>query len=322
MRTLRKWLLAASLALCSPGSAHVVHMFGALRDFAANYPIPGKNAEPLYRQPNPLERKLFQKCLHYIYKGDFDTASRLAAAIDYSLMLFEGEHVVLAELLRDECTRGYRGLYIIRPNAPRQLVIEVPHPIHDSNTRQEGIDIYLQCEATALLMAGCYRYNHPTPLAHRPHRTVSDMAHAPDTLFQTAHEFLFQRLPGSISLSLHGMVAPKNRQDLSISNGTRSRGPEASYSIRLCEAVNHLISLDPCDERRALSHQIPDSHAVLAGTQNVQGRYSNGSSDPTRWRVLNAPQPERFLHIEQTPEIRRSAEDYAILIEAIRSVFD
>ena len=54
-------------------------------------------------------------------------------------------------------TSGW-GTFIIAPDAQRELFIQVPHPLNEEHTPEQGIRIFRETDSRAFLMAGTHRY--------------------------------------------------------------------------------------------------------------------------------------------------------------------
>ncbi len=185
-----------------------------------------------------------------------------------------------------------------RTDAAIDVILEVPHPIHEPDTLTRGRAAFARREVSALLVAGSHRCASPRP-SQCDGRTgvcggglfrVSDPAHTADSAFHEVHEVLVTRRPETLVISLHNMRGA----GVSLSDGTR--GPVSAdspvalaarsiardlpqYTITTCNPGAGV----PVEER-------------LCGTTNVQGRHLNGSDDPCDEPVRRGS--GRFLHLE------------------------
>lgn len=200
------------------------------------------------------------------------------------------------------------GTYLMRAEQPvRELVIEVPHPRYDLGTKEEGVDMFRELNARALLIAGTHRCANTTYSpdegttkacngSREPYRT-SDVAHATQSIFHRTHQLLVPPQGNSRALQLHahGRTACP---DLFISNTTNT---PSTFTIQLYTTMRthcpHLSVGYPNDGH---------STCPLVGSTNVQGQYSNTPFAP-----------ERFIHLEQSRHLR---DNPACLIEALKLV--
>lgn len=303
-------LLAPIAALASP----VIEVrTGSLKDYLESVPVPAEASPDKYRPPTVEEMDTWRSVIQHVIAGQHAAASQLAAEIDYRVIYFRdtgttpSQHIVLREESADP---GWHGVYAFRLNPIRNLVIESPHPLFDG-TRVQGIDLYIETESLAFMQAGTHRRNHPDTNAPCDgldgmgnNYRRSDMAHVVESFFQVAHEEIHLSYLQAVCLSVHGMAAASHDSDVIISNGTtQERSFAESLSMQLTAKMNELLIGDP-GGRYAVSHQEPASSYPLAGRTNKQGRFSNGSPNPCTTNAASATNPERFLHMEQSPAVR------------------
>lgn len=325
---LRHCLLAATLSCCSLHAHEFVR--GSLEStLDDSYVFDKKGRRGRYQAPTRSELERFRSVVQMMISGDYAEAADLAFPLNYNIRIYhdtgtDSDHVVLAEFPNSDRHGG--GSFVLRrpdsgPVAP--IVFEAPHPEYDSYTKEESVDLYLECQAQALLIAGAHRHNSPDPSPRGPTWTTSDAAHNVDTFFQVFHEEMAMAFPDTTTISLHAMKPRKPQQDVSVSNGTREDLTGSSYSKKLAAILNEVFQ----DNRRtskyiALSHQDAGSEAALPGTTNVQGRFSNGSYDPAFVAVESAPQPERFLHVEQSTKfLKKGRHTVPAMAEAFKRLF-
>lgn len=204
------------------------------------------------------------------------------------------------------------GTYLMRARAGqpvRELVIEVPHPHYDLGTKEEGIDMFRQLNARALLMAGTHRCANSAYSAaegttkacsesREPYRT-SDVAHAPQSIFHSTHQLLVPPNGNTIALQLHAHRR-STCPDLFISNTT---GIPGKLTIQLYEHTR-----THCRHLSVGYANDGQSTCVLVGSTNIQGEYSNPPFAP-----------EHFLHLEQSYRVRQHP---ACLIDTLRMVIE
>lgn len=232
--------------------------------------------------------------------------------IQYSDLVTGKTHNILQEdtPMTGPIAKGW-GTYIFNPSATTSLSIEIPHPLFDTLTPEEGVDTFRQLDARTLLMAGTHRYANNVQSACQPDPNVlgnnADVAHNIENMFEPAHEAISAQLPATLFIQLHGnQNATCANVAAFVSNGTTTPGPVVN---RVVDCVN----LGSFSAEAA----IPESMCIFKGTTNVQGRFSNGSADLCNQNAETAS--ESFIHIEQSQAsgIRDPANRQA-LIDALR----
>jgi hypothetical protein len=201
-----------------------------------------------------------------------------------------------------EETSGFRGqgTYVFAASPTRNVVLEVPHPITDGGTLEEGVFLMQRLGARALFIAGTERCadRELSPCGrHEPTRAcddlirMSDAAHFTDDLFQAAHAAAAALESAPITVSLHTHVEVLGEPLIMISDGTRRPAAQASLTGRMRAALwEHGLQTASCNWPA-------DGTLRLCGDGNVQGRLSNGAVDA----CLDEPVAslEHFLYIEQ-----------------------
>jgi len=212
------------------------------------------------------------------------------------------------------------GTLMVNPTPQRELLVEVPHPVFDTNTAAEGARIFRQTGARYLLIAGTHRCaNTATSTcagttgvcdggAPSPFRT-SDMGHNGDTPFQSVHRLLMTAHPNLVAISLHGN-GQAECGDLFLSSGsTTTVDPLVATLQQNFPAGSSLTVLTVAD---------PGVTCTLFGSTNVQGRQINGSPSPCSQSA--SATSGRFIHIEQSLRVRSQGYD-AELIQALIATF-
>lgn len=199
------------------------------------------------------------------------------------------------------------GTYIFNPAATTSLSIEIPHPLFDMLTPEEGVDTFRQLDARTFLMAGTHRYANEASSACQPDPVgnIADVAHNIENMFEVTHETIAAQLPGTQFIQLHGNAnASCANVDAFVSNGTTAPGAVVN---RIVDCVNRGTFVGEA--------AIPESTCILKGTTNVQGRFSNASPNPCARDAETAS--EQFIHIEQSSDLRNPANRQS-LIDALR----
>lgn len=207
------------------------------------------------------------------------------------------------------------GLFVSDPNYQRDVIVAVPHPLHDSYTPQQGVNMFRYLGGRVLVMAGTHRcandeasFSDGTTKVCSDTDTsekykVSDMAHYDSTAFQIAHESIKGLSTNVYAINLHGH-ANSSCEDVFLSNG---RDDDAQTSLQTVRDSLIAYGVDA-----AMTGD--GSLCTLAGTTNVQGRFINGSTDPADDQPAN--NTGYFFHVEQSQLIRRSLALYKTVIDA------
>jgi hypothetical protein len=280
---------------------------------------PGPDSDPAYLVPGDDTLEAVSASVQtLIGQGDAELAIAQVAVVGYELCRGEGDEAGTA-LWRPITAGSGRALFAWRAVGARPLIIGVPHASYDLSTLAEGVAMFDQLDARALIAAGTHRCAHPSESGcdgttsvcgddDAPH-LVSDMAHSGDTVFQVAHELLSDLFETDQVLSVHGMSG----DGVSVSNGTTDPTATDSSEAVLAAALAAALPgeyVTVCNE-----HDGATLDPRLCGTTNVQGRYVNGSAAPCTQEAPAAS--HRFWHLEQSLEIRNDAD---AVIQAIGSV--
>ena len=291
-----------------------------VRDLKATIPDAGSNA---FVEPDPAEIDQFGNAMQALLTGDVETARQFLDALYYDLFVLNDQLVGATYLVAQERSTPFRGqgTYIVDPQPARNVIVEVPHPLWDVNTPEEGVAIFQALGGRGLFIAGTHRCANPdTPSGCSGTTTscgdvsipvrISDAPHFTGNFMYAAHRVTLQLAPPASSLNLHG-----NRNEpyaIQISDGTRTPADETPLVNRLRSALQARVGTDAgiCNWQ---ADGLTGSN--LCGTTNAQGRLSNGSLQPC---TQSAPNPsELFLHIEQHRWVR---DNPGVLIDALLEV--
>jgi hypothetical protein len=207
-------------------------------------------------------------------------------------------------------------------NYARNVIVEVPHPIFDKNTPEEGSDIFQGLAARALFIAGTHRCANLRTESGCSGRTkacgggsipvrISDAPHFTGNFMYAGHGAALQLDPQPISLNLHGNESEPVA--VTLSDGTLFAGRRTDLVQQLRRALLARIGAEKVKSCNWPSDGL--TAANLCGTTNVQGRLSNGSPEACRRNAAGAS--GLFLHIEQHQNIR---DDPVLLIQALQDV--
>ena len=294
--------------------AYVVDLKASIRQNAGR----GSNA---FGAPSADQVEAFRLAMQQLLRGDVSSAISSLDALNYDLNTLNDESGK-SYLVAQERSTGFRGqgAYIIDPKYVRNVIVEVPHPIADANTPEEGAEVFQGLAARGLFIAGTHRCANPdTPSGCSGMTTacgggsipvrISDAPHFTGNFMYAGHRAALQLDPAPISLNLHGNSSEP--VDVTLSDGTRRAGVETALVHQLRNALlARSVTVGSCNWP-------PDGLTAhnLCGTTNAQGRLSNGS--PEACTVNAASASGLFLHIEQHRNIR---DDPAALIGALQEV--
>jgi len=296
-------------------------LISELDRISALLPGPGTQGMAI---PTDAQLAAWEQVFQALSRNDTQAACDLLRdhALPYQLVQFTDlpfqDDQVLLLRESEPLTVGW-GTYVVRPQAARDLVIEVPHPLEDSYTRGEGITFFRQLGAKALLVAGAHRCANAefsacggTTIACgqvEPYRT-SDVAHAVRSVFQAAHQTWAPCGGETIVVQLHGnglATCP----DLFLSNGTLHPGDLTHALLRNAQRTCGQITIDVADGA-------PPGECGFVGN-GAQAAYTLLCPASPGYEVCtDAPaRPggvDRYLSLEQSMGLRL---DYACLTQAL-----
>jgi hypothetical protein len=285
--------------------------------------LPGAGSQGMVL-PDDGELAAWEQVLTAVADGSLQEACDLIRVhgLPYQLVQFTDlpfhDDKVLLLREREPLAAGW-GTYVFRPNARRDLVIEVPHPLEDSYTRGEGITFFRELGAKALLVAGAHRCADDaystcggttiTCGQVEPYR-VSDVAHSVRTPFHAAHRVWADCRGATIVLQLHGNdlgACP----DLFVSNGTRRPGDLARAVTRNAARRCAPLTVDLADGSPANECGFVGNGAQAAYTLACSG---DAEGDACPDAPTRTDGPDRYLSLEQSPALRL---DFSCLVPAL-----
>lgn len=293
---------------------------GNLQTYLNSVYIPTAASSDKFRQPTADELMIFRSAIDQIVACQYQAAANRFGAINYDLVVFRDSVTADVFVLLEEraTNRGYGGVYVVDLSPERMLVVESPHPLFDG-TRLQAIDIFMRTDALAFSQSGTHRNNSDelspcdgTQTSGDPYR-LSDMAHNDLSYFQAFHEQLHRRHTSTLSLNVHGMADTSDPSDVVISNGTTADVVGQSLSKDIANRMNEILTA-ASDPRYAVSHQQPGENPALSGSTNTQGRSTNGSHNPCNVSA-SALFPERFIHMEQDPDVRGPSANWDFVVQ-------
>ena len=219
-----------------------------------------------YLPPTQQEEADFAKLVSMIVMGDLKQAGALAIQNDYTLNYYvdRGDNYAMSYLLREQrpIQKGW-GLYAFRLDSTSNVIVEAPHPLYDKRTPTVALDIYRALDARALLIAGAQRN------ANRD--KSADVAHAPESIFQTVHVALSHEMQSSsedvIILQIHGFHSSKHEgypevvfglgenplaKEVAIAQKIKDALSEQGISAGLCVGIGNKLE-DLCAKTNAQS---------------------------------------------------------------------
>lgn len=281
--------------------------------------MPAEDSEA-FVVPDTTQLKQWKRMMDLFVAESYSQAedSLTANFPDYEMILLTDTSFINRQyyLIREKypVSLGW-GLFASDPDYQRDAIIAVPHPLHDSFTPQEGVNMFQYLGGRMLVMAGTHRCANDqaavsdgtTTVCNETNTSekykVSDMAHYDSSAFQIAHESMKELSANVYAINLHGH-ANSSCEDVFLSNG-RSDDPQPSLqTVRDSLIANSIDAAMTGD----------GSSCTLAGTTNVQGRYINGSSNPADDQPVS--NTGFFFHVEQSQNIRRSLQGHLQVIEA------
>ncbi|WP_282017021.1 fibronectin type III domain-containing protein [Salegentibacter mishustinae] len=310
--------------------AELLHDSGNLESYIGNLidSAPGASGNE-YRAPTTVELNTWDLVIDAILDGNIEIAVQKAAEINYKITEFTDTGLdsqqVFYILEDNRLESKFWGTYVFSKTPERgQLVIQAPHIKYDLNTGKQAVYSFRNNLARALFISGTHRCNHQeksscsgsttTCSAEGESYRISDMAHNVNSAFQRTSENLFDNIPNSVFVQLHGFGKKSEDPFVIMSNGTRDI-PEEDFVVEIRDAL--------LTEDSSLSFKIAHidvDWSRLNGFTNTQGRFINNSSDPCA--VSATSTSGRFIHIEQEKsKLREGPAQWEKMSNALKKVF-
>lgn len=251
--------------------------------------------------PSASDQEKFAEIIDLITLNQFSKADSVAKLTGYVIYKWKDTsdddkiYYILIEPSADVkggISLGW-GTYIYNENGSNKVVVEVPHPIWDTNTWEVGFRGYQQTNAKFFLMAGTHRY------ANGKDPAPADPAHNTQNVFYTVHtriantaEHVFQ---------FHGFNSSNDiyngYPNVILSNGTSSPSQILNdfkneinvegFSVGIFDGINY---------------------SLLGATTNTEGKWSN-------------QQNLSFIHCEIDYFIRTNVNNWENFIDAFVRTF-
>lgn len=291
----------------------------------ANISLPAADSEGFFA-PDSAQISQFQTLITALLDGEGSGHEQTLSDLGYELTTIEfDDGSDMAWALHEPTSTG-GGTFLINPTTSSNLIIEVPHPLADSNTLDEGAFLFQDIKARALYIAGTHRCANASESpcsgttdacgAVGPYR-ISDVAHAITNFFHAAHVSSDDFSIANIFVSLHSYQPTSGEPTAILSNGTKASVGDLAYINELADALDSLMS---GSEFANSCNRLGDPDFDRCGEENVQGRYTNGSANECT--ETPAGYNGRFIHMEQTPFLSDDSAGWQIVADALNSVFN
>jgi len=217
-------------------------------------------------------------------------------------------------------TRGLPLMAVRRALPSRPVILGVPHAATEYRIAEQGVAVFTQERAVALLVIAPQHRGHLADLAPDAFQgstdqcggvyRESDAAHTQQSLFHALHRGAWTAWPEAITLQIHGMSA----DGISASPGQKgSVAPASDYPAtalhdRYAEGLE-LLGFDPATLTTCAAYFGPRGDRVrehLCGTKNAQ-----------RGGLETVGREREFIHLEQSRDVRSAAGGDQALAEAV-----
>jgi len=255
--------------------------------------------------------------------GQWEEAFSEADAIGYEVV--DALDTVTGEtfhLLREQFVPGELGFigggtfaFFQGSGVREDLVIEIPHPVFDSDTLEEGALALTEVRPRVLAIAGTHRNNHMTDSTcdgtfnGGDSFRISDTAHYPDNLLQISHVWLQSNLPDMLTVQFHGFCCPGVppydllTDDCVVSNGFDAVPGPADFTGFWHDAIEAENFLADGVDLTTVAVFGLDTDS-LGATTNLQGRVTNGVDPADACDTPASGLSGGFYHLEQDPDVR------------------
>ncbi|MEE9352665.1 MAG: discoidin domain-containing protein, partial [Thiotrichaceae bacterium] len=293
-------------------SAHaLVNESGSLETYLndINY---GTAEDNTWVKPNTTKVAQFKQVFGDFINHNYETAHQGATAIGYEVVKYTDTDVSASDIhyiSREVPTATFTGggTYVLFPNG-KNAVLQTPHPKFDSNTAKQGIETYLSVRPHLLMLSGTRRDNSTATSSCTDGGFFdSDVAHQTQSLFFAAHQVAsdadlktdfiqFHGFGSSTLATLKTQCNSTNDKLVNISEGVNVATPETENSLL------HLLRKNVAEGNTIDACVYGNDTTSLGGTWNVEGRYTNGSSDSCSTNATTSS--KRFIHLEQSSDVR------------------
>jgi len=302
---------------------------GNIEDYVGNIidNAPGSTGDN-YVIPSATQLNTWNSIINYLLADNIVDARSNATALNYQVTEFTDTSItpnqVFYVLEEGNVQSYYWGTYVFSITPTRNnLIIQAPHSKYDTNTGKQAVYCFKMNIAKAVFINGTHRCNSNSYSSCSGTTSVcgssdaykmSDLAHTTTSMFQKTTETLFQNVPNSVFIQLHGFGKRSTDPYVIMSNGARET-PTTDYAVLIKDAL--LVEDNTLTFK--LAH-IDQSWTRLIGFTNTQGRMINNSSD--HCNASSTTTSGRFIHIEQEKsKLRNDETGWSKMSNALASVF-
>jgi len=313
-----------------PLEAELQFASGNLEEYLGNLLdlVPGISANK-YRVPSDDDLDLWDEVIDAILDENITAAVDQAVYLNYQIVeytdIYSTPNQVYYILKEYSVQSNYWGTYVFSKTPKREnLVLAAPHVLHDQKTGYQAAFAYRRNVGKALFLSGAHRCDtdEPSPCdgttrscsPNSQTYRISDVPHNVNSVFQITTENLYDALPNSVFVQLHGFGKEPSDPYVILSNGT-NKTPAKDYVAELRDALY--------EEDNTLTFKIPHidiNWTRYAAFDNTQGRYINGSAAPCG--VAATGTTGRFVHLEQErSKLREDESGWLKVSNALGKVF-
>lgn len=272
-------------------------------------PLPNSNG---YSTLSSATESLVKKSIDALVDdNDADTARSMIelpndANLDYILCRDPMDSTVVRWEPRVEA--GGTARFALRLSEARRIILGVPHGRSETHTLIQGVELFENLMARALIVSGSHRCANTTYSSCSGRTSVcgnlesfrsSDLAHNDNTIYQWVHEKIADKYSNDWVVSIHG----KSGSGTIVSNGTTCSIAESTPAALLVSAIEADADLSNEGIKTCNFYPgAPKTTRELCGTTNVQGRYVNNSVNACAKSATSTT--HRFIHLEQSSEVR------------------
>ncbi len=287
----------------------------------ANFP----SEDEFFNVPSENDLLIWEQGINEIFEDKIALANNTLNQLNYQIIrykdtVFQKEYFVIEEF---ESQNKYWGTFILNFNACRRLIIQCPHPKHDTNTGSQGIYCFQKLNALAYFVSGIHRcQGHDFSPCSGTTKTCStesnpfkdsDNAHTSQSVFQRLTTILNDKWNQPTFIQLHGFGKKESDPYLILSNGTKFT-PE--------DDILPLFQENLLNQDSLLTSKIAhlDDWNRLIGRTNVQGRALNATENPCLDYATSVE--GNFIHLEQErTKMRKDSVGWNKLYNALSQTF-
>jgi len=220
----------------------------------------------------------------------------------------------------DVADRGWATIIINNSGNAQSLSIDIPHPLNDTGTPEQGIAIFKGTQARTFVMSGAHRNANDVlaPCFNDPKYKIADAAHNEAHTFHAAVEAIDQYYDSQFqthtAFQFHGMgEESSNGLDVYMTHGTKR--------VPLINSVIDQIKTDLNISQPTWDVAVPgdQTETDLNGIGNLQGRLLNDVHPDAICEVRAYSYTGQFVHIEQISDAR-DASAYDEWVQALNNI--